>query len=140
MRERITFAHGGDRAFYAPSRDHVQLPDREAFRDTESYYATLLHEIGHSTGSPKRLDREFGKRFGTDAYAFEELVAEFASAMMCGALGVTDTPRPDHAAYIASWLSVLKSDKRAIFTAASKAQAATDLVLTYEAADIREAA
>ncbi len=138
--ETITFAHGGNRAFYAPSRDHIQLPDRDAFRDTEGYYATLLHEIGHSTGSPKRLDREFGKRFGNDAYAFEELVAEFASAMMCGTLGVTDTPRPDHAAYISSWLSVLKNDKRAIFTAASKAQAAADLVLAYEADDLREAA
>lgn len=129
--EGLTLAHGGDRAFYAPSRDHIQMPLMEAFTSTEGYYSTLLHEAGHSTGHDKRLNRQFGGRFGDDAYAFEELVAELASAMLCGSLNITDEPRPDHAQYLANWLSVLKRDKRAIFTAASKAQAAADHVLQY---------
>lgn len=129
--EGITLAHGGDRAFYAPSRDHVQMPLMEAFTSTEGYYSTLLHEAGHSTGHDNRLDRRFGKRFGDDAYAFEELIAELASAMLCGSLNIEDEPRPDHARYLNSWLDVLKQDKRAIFTAASKAQAAADLILQH---------
>lgn len=129
--EGLTLAHGGDRAFYAPSRDQIQMPLMEAFTSTEGYYSTLLHEAGHSTGHDKRLNRQFGERFGDDAYAFEELVAELASAMLSGSLNITDEPRPDHARYLASWLSVLKRDKRAIFTAASKAQAAADRVLQY---------
>jgi antirestriction protein ArdC len=80
----------------------------------------------HWTGAKGRLDREFGQRFGDRAYAFEELVAELGAAFLCAMLGLANEPRPDHAAYIASWLEVLKSDKRAIFTAASKAQAAAD--------------
>ena len=129
--EGLTLAHGGDRAFYAPSRDHIQMPLMEAFTSTEGYYATLLHEAGHSTGHERRLNRQFGGRFGDDAYAFEELVAELASAMLGGSLNITDEPRPDHARYLASWLGVLKRDKRAIFTAASKAQAAADHVMQY---------
>ena len=129
--EGLTLAHGGDRAFYAPSRDHIQMPLMEAFTSTQGYYSTLLHEAGHSTGHDKRLNRQFGERFGDDAYAFEELVAELASAMLCGALDIADQPRADHARYLASWLDVLKRDRRAIFTAASKAQAAADHVLRY---------
>lgn len=118
--------HGGNRAFYAPSRDVIAMPDFGQFRDGISYYATLAHEHVHWTGSKGRCDREFGKRFGDQASAFEELVAELGAAFLCSHLGLANEPREDHAAYVASWLAVLRSDKRAIFTAASKAQGAVD--------------
>jgi antirestriction protein ArdC len=105
------------------------LPLFESFRDAESYYATLLHELTHWTRHEKRLNREFGrKRWGDSGYAAEELVAELGAAFLCADLGVTPEPREDHAAYLASWLEVLKSDKRAIFTAAAHAQRAADFL------------
>ena len=112
--------HGGNQAFYACSADHIQLPPFESFRDPESYYATLLHELTHWTRHPSRLAREFGrKRWGDSGCAAEELVAELGAAFQCPDLGITPAPREDHAAYLASWLEVMKSDKRAIFTAAA---------------------
>lgn len=116
--------HGGNKAFFSPMGDYVQMPPAGAFNEIENYYSTLSHELTHWTGHKSRLDREFGKRFGSHAYAFEELVAAFAMAR----LGISSEPREDHAAYLQSWLKVLRSDKRAIFTAASKAQAACDLL------------
>ncbi len=98
------------------------MPQMEAFRDAESYYATLAHEMTHWTRHETRLNRDFGrKRFGDEGYAMEELVAEIGAAFLCADLGITPESREDHAAYIASWLKVLKQDKRAIFTAASHA-------------------
>jgi antirestriction protein ArdC len=123
---RATVRHGGNRAYYTTGDDHIQMPEFGQFRDGVSYYATLGHEHVHWTGHKSRCDREFGKRFGDQAYAFEELVAELGAAFLCATLGLANEPRQDHAAYLASWLSVLKADKRAIFTAASKAQAAVD--------------
>ena len=120
------FRHGGNRAFYAPSADFIQLPPADAFRDAESYAATKAHELTHWTGHKDRMAREFGKRFGDQAYAFEELVAELGAAFLCAELGVTPETREDHAAYLGHWLAVLKSDKRAIFTAAAHAQRAAD--------------
>jgi antirestriction protein ArdC len=120
------FQHGGDRAFYAPSRDFIQLPLVEAFTDAESYAATKAHELIHWTGHASRCAREFGKRFGDTAYAREELVAELGAAFLCAALGITPEPREDHAAYLDHWLQVLKTDKRAIFSAAAYAQRAAD--------------
>jgi antirestriction protein ArdC len=118
-------SHGGNQAFYMPSQDRIQMPPFEFFRDPESYYATLLHETVHWTKHPKRLDREFGrKRWGDEGYAMEELVAEIGAAFLSADLGITPDMRDDHASYIASWLKVLKNDKRAIFTAASHAQRA----------------
>jgi antirestriction protein ArdC len=103
------------------------MPMFESFRDAESYYATLAHEVTHWTRHPSRLNRDFGhKRFGDAGYAMEELVAEIGAAFLCADLGITPETREDHAAYIASWLTVLKQDKRAIFTAAGKAQQAVD--------------
>ena len=125
--------HGGDRAYYAPAADHVQMPLSTAFRDAESYHATLAHEMTHWTSHATRLNREFGcKRWGDAGYAMEELVAEIGAAFLCADLGLTPELRPDHAAYIASWLSVLKQDKRAIFTAASHAQRAVDHLHSYQ--------
>lgn len=124
---RADVRHGGNRAFYAIDADRVQLPRFESFADGESYYATLLHELTHWTRHPTRLAREFGrKRWGNEGYAAEELVAELGAAFLCADLALTLEPRPDHASYIASWLTVLKNDKRAIFTAAAHAQRAAD--------------
>jgi len=125
-----SIAHGGTRAYYRPSTDSIHLPPREAFTGTatstaaESYYSTVLHELTHYTSHEKRCNRQLGKRFGDSAYAMEELVAELGAAFLCSELGITAEPRADHAQYLASWLEVLKADKRAIFTAASKASEA----------------
>lgn len=118
--------HGGSQAFYSPKGDFVQVPPFAAYGEPERYYSTLCHELTHWSGAKARLDRQFGKRFGDKAYAFEELVAEMGAAFACARLGIENETREDHASYLASWLNVLKSDKRAIFTAASKAQAACD--------------
>jgi antirestriction protein ArdC len=128
-RTHAAIRHGENRAYYSISTDHVQLPPFETFRGSESYYATLLHELTHWTKHETRLNREFGrKRWGDEGYAAEELVAELGAAFLCADLGVTPEPREDHAAYLASWLTVLKNDKRAIFTAAAYAQKAADFL------------
>jgi antirestriction protein ArdC len=121
--------HGGNQAYYAAGSDHIQMPAFESFRDAESYYATLAHETTHWTRHPSRLDREFGrKRWGDEGYAREELVAELGAAFLSADLGLTPEVREDHSAYIASWLKVLRSDKRAIFQAAAHAQRAADFL------------
>lgn len=127
---------GGERAYYNRLSDDIHLPLPEIFTGTEtqssqeSYYAVTLHELTHLSGHPKRLDRQFGKRFGDQDYAFEELVAEIGAAFLCAKLGITDAPRPDHAQYLSHWLQVLKDDKLAILTAASKASQACDYLGT----------
>ena len=121
--------HGGSRACYVPSTDNIHMPCIDFFRDAESYYATLAHETTHWTRHESRLNRDFGrKRFGDEGYAMEELVAELGAAFLAADLALTPEVRDDHAAYIASWIKVLKDDKRAIFTAASHAQRAADLL------------
>lgn len=121
---------GGGIACYRPHADYIQMPRRSAFRGTststptESYYAVLLHEHVHWSGHKSRLNRDFSGRYGSEAYAMEELVAELGAAYLCADLGVANDPRPDHAAYVASWLRVLANDSRAIFNAAGKASAA----------------
>ena len=133
-----TILEGGALACYAPGEDLIRMPDRWRFLGTatmtaaESYYATLMHELAHWTGAPSRLDRDLKHRFGSQAYAMEELVAELTAAFLCAELGITPETRPDHAQYIANWLEVLKSDKRAIFNAASKAQAAANYLKTRQ--------
>jgi antirestriction protein ArdC len=125
----VTIAHGGTRAFYRPSTDSIQMPPFEAFRDPQSYYATLAHETTHATAHESRLARDFGgRRFGSEAYAVEELVAELGAAFLCADLDLALEPREDHASYIANWLEVLKNDNRAVFTAASHAQRAADFL------------
>ena len=124
--------HGGDRAYYTPAQDFIGMPELSSFKDTstgtatENMYGTLLHELTHWTGHKSRCDREFGKRFGTNAYAAEELVAELGASFLCAGLGLAIEPRLDHAQYLNSWIRLLKSDKRAIFTAASKASQAVE--------------
>jgi antirestriction protein ArdC len=118
----------------------VQMPQFGQFRDALSYYSVLGHEHVHWTGAKVRLDRDFSGRFGSEAYAFEELVAELGAAYLCATLGLSNEPREDHAAYLASWLRVLKGDKRAIFTAASKAQAAVDYLQSLQVSETQLAA
>jgi antirestriction protein ArdC len=121
--------HGGNEAFYSPASDHIQMPPYAAFRENVAYYSTLAHEHTHWTATAARCDRQLGKRFGDNAYAAEELIAELGAAFTCAHLGLSTEPRQDHAQYLASWLRVLKADSRAIFTAASKAQQATDWLI-----------
>lgn len=124
-----TIRHGGNMAYYNQADDRIQMPPIEAFKDAESYYATLAHEATHWTKHPRRLDREFGrKRWGDEGYAIEELVAELGAAFLASDLDLTPEPRDDHASYIAHWLKILKGDKRAIFSAASHAQRAADFL------------
>ncbi|GAB5101373.1 ArdC family protein [Caballeronia sp. HLA56] len=137
---RAVIRHGGNKAYYAPSQDIVQLPIPEAFETPESYAATKAHEITHWTSHETRLNRQLGKRFGDDAYAAEELIAEMGAAFVCTQLGLTPEVRDDHAAYLDHWLNVLKADKKAIFTAASQAQKACDFLLSLQGADEQQAA
>jgi antirestriction protein ArdC len=127
----IKVNHGGDRAFYAPSEDFIQMPPRDAFKSEEGYIGTFMHEATHATGHKSRCDRgtkAMQGRFGTEAYAFEELVAELGSCFLQGTLGI-EMHTENHASYLASWLKVLKGDEKAIFTASSKAQQACDYIL-----------
>jgi len=130
----------GDRAYYSNDGDYIQMPVIEAFRDAESFYATLAHESAHWTKHSSRLDREFGrKQWGDEGYAREELVAELSSAFLCADLGITPEVRDDHSSYIANWLTVLKNDKRAIFSAASHAQKAVDYLHGLQAQTLPDA-
>jgi antirestriction protein ArdC len=133
---KVDLHHGGNMAFYAAGPDRIQLPHFESFRDGQSYYATLLHELTHWTGHESRLNRTFGRKaLGDAGYAREELVAELGAAFLCAHLGIAAEPREDHAAYLAHWLEVLKSDKRAIFQAASHAQKASDFLQALQVAE-----
>lgn len=120
---------GGARACYIPAEDVIRMPPLETFRNAEAYYATLAHETTHWTSHATRLNRSFGReKWGDEGYAREELVAELGAAYLCADLGLSPEVRDDHAAYIASWLKVLRDDKRAIFSAASHAQRALDFL------------
>jgi len=119
----------GGRAYYAQELDYIQLPPIESFRDAESFYATLAHETTHWTKHPSRVERDFGRKsWGDEGYAREELVAELGAAFLCADLELTPEVREDHAAYIATWLTVLKNDNRALFQAAAHAQRAVDFL------------
>jgi antirestriction protein ArdC len=129
---------GGEMAYYRPSSDYIQMPDEHLFRAagfqrTEDWYSVLAHELGHWSGAAKRLNRDLKNRFGDEAYAMEELVAELTSAFVCAELGISVAPRPDHACYIANWLKVLKDDKRAVFSAAAKASEAAKYLASFSA-------
>lgn len=128
---------GGARAFYRPSEDGIHMPTRESFHDADGYYATLFHELGHSTGHESRVGRKTvqdAAPFGSDIYAQEELVAEFASAFLCGETGIAPAVLENAAAYIAGWKQAIKDDTRAVISAASKAQRAADYILAREVA------
>ncbi|MDP8185349.1 ArdC family protein [Phocoenobacter skyensis] len=120
-----------DRACYIPSLDAILMPEKSQFKSNDSYYATLLHECGHSTGHRDRFKREgiIKGTQGSIAYAFEELIAELISAFVCANVEIDNTSQ--NAAYIKSWISVLKSDKKAIFRASSEARKATDYLMKH---------
>jgi antirestriction protein ArdC len=119
---------GGEKAFYSPSTDHIQLPPDVAFQSKEGWSATALHELGHATGHKDRLDRNLSGRFGSKAYAMEELRAELASAFLSQELGIP-SKLENHASYIESWVEVLKSDHREIFRASAGSQKIADWCL-----------
>jgi antirestriction protein ArdC len=120
---------GGNRAFYAPAEDYVQVPPPQAFFEPINWHRTALHELGHASGHASRLNRDLSGAFGTKKYAFEELIAELSAAFSCASLGITPTVR--HADYIGSWLEVLREDNRAIVRAASQASKASDFLLAF---------
>jgi antirestriction protein ArdC len=125
-------SHGGDAAFYMPSADRIQLPNKTAFDSEANYYATAFHELAHWTGSKNRLDRDLDKgRFGNPAYAFEELVAEMSAAFLCSDYGIQGELR--HAGYIGHWLKALREDSKAVFKAAALAQKAADYINMLDA-------
>ncbi|MBZ9886048.1 ssDNA-binding domain-containing protein [Mesorhizobium sp. CA10] len=137
--------HGGNRAYFAPVTDHIQMPPFQTFRDAASYVATLSHEVTHWTSAPHRVNRDLS-RYAKDRSerAREELIAELGSCFLCADLGIAPElePRPDHASYLGSWLKVLADDKRAIFSAAAHAQRAVAFLhgLQPETAEERDAA
>ncbi|VWX51041.1 ArdC family protein [Novosphingobium sp. 9U] len=120
----IEIRHGGDRAYYSPTHDLVQLPLPGAFKSIDHYAGTKGHELAHATGHSTRLARTFGKRFGDDAYAMEELVADLTAGFVGAHLGLPNELIDNHASYLDHWLRVLRADKTAIISAASKAEQA----------------
>ena len=131
---KVTFK--GDRAYYSPGTvDAIVIPKLDTFKSAEHFYATQAHEHAHWTGHPSRLARDFSGRFGTEQYAFEELVAELSAAFTGALLGIGSVVRDDHAAYVKNWLRVLRNDKKAIFTAGSHAQKATDYLVNAAGLD-----
>lgn len=122
----VDLRHGGDQAFFSPGGDFVAMPVPAAFNELDAYKATLFHEIAHWTGHTPRLNREFGKRFGDQAYAFEELVAELSAAFLAMEYGLE--AKLQHASYIASWIKMLKDHEQAFFRAASEAQKVLDYI------------
>lgn len=120
--------HAGENAFYRPSTDTIHMPPFAAFKSALGYYAVLAHEHIHWTGAPHRLARQVGAPRYSEVYAAEELIAELGAAFLCASLSLSLEPRPDHAAYVASWLKLLRNDKRAIFRAASLATQAVEFL------------
>ena len=121
--------HGEKGACYVPSHDFIRMPSYALFKTAAHYYATIFHELGHWSGHESRLNRDLTGRFGTRAYAAEELIAELSAAFLCASFGIEGHLR--HAGYIESWLELLKSDKRAIFTAGSKASQAAEYLAGF---------
>ncbi|MFN3727830.1 MAG: ArdC family protein [Allosphingosinicella sp.] len=121
--------HQGTEAYYSPVPDQITMPEPGLFRDLDHYHATLAHETAHWSGHESRLARKLDARFGSEAYAMEELVAELSSAILGAELGLPVDHLDHHASYLASWLKVLKADSRAILTVAAKAEEAASLLL-----------
>jgi antirestriction protein ArdC len=135
MSLRIGIEFGGDEACYVPKDDLIRMPPFRVFRSHDRYYSTLFHECGHATGAEHRLGRDLTGRFGSEAYALEEMVAELASCFVCMSISIRSEPRASHAVYIASWLRILKSDSKAVFSAAGLAQRACDWMWAQQPED-----
>jgi antirestriction protein ArdC len=134
MPQPPTFRESGSGAYYFPDTDQVCIPPLKAFDTAERYYSTLYHELTHSVGHASRLDRSEGMkgRFGSDAYAKEELIAELGAAFLCARAGIAPAIVEDSAAYLANWLKKLREDKKLLITAASAAQRAADFIAPDE--------
>ncbi|MBE7443052.1 MAG: DUF1738 domain-containing protein [Flavobacteriales bacterium] len=120
-----------DEAFYSPASDLITLPLMKQFVDQQKYYSTAFHELSHWTGAAHRLNRTFGKKFGDNEYAFEELVAELSAALICGSIGIAKD-FTNNAAYIKSWICAFKKDINVFFRAAAHAQKSADYILSYQ--------
>lgn len=120
--------HGAPQAFYSPSCDYVNMPEKERFESAEEYYSTLFHELVHSTGHESRLNRKMGAKFGSAPYSREELIAEIGSAMLCGVSHIENATLDNSVAYIQGWSKALSSDSRMIVLAAQQAQKAADYI------------
>lgn len=132
MQNRPALAFGGDRACYIPAMDECHMPEKTQFESEEHFYATLFHELSHSTGHTSRLNRKEvmgGTFFGSHDYSLEELVAEMSSAMICAETGIEQPILENSAAYLNSWYSQLSKDPGMLITAASKAQKAADYII-----------
>jgi antirestriction protein ArdC len=125
--------YGGDRAFYSPATDHIQMPPQAAFATAEGFCATLLHELGHHSGHATRLNRDLSNRFGSQDYAREEMKVEISQMIVCAELGiaVSDYDFSNNAAYVVSWLERLRSDRKEVFRAAADAQRIADYLLSF---------
>ena len=138
---RPTIMHGKSGAFYSPSLDSVGMPNFETFRSAAGYYATMFHELGHSTGHTSRLNRTTvtqNARFGSETYSREELVAELTSAFLCQTIGLDNSTVENSAAYCQGWLSALKGDSKFIVVAAAQAQRAADYIRGVSPGDDQE--
>jgi antirestriction protein ArdC len=136
VKSGVKLQFGGDRAYYSPSDDYVAMPHKTQFNSEASYYATLLHELAHWSGHKSRLDRDLSGRFGNEAYAAEELIAELSAAFLCARYSIAGELR--HSSYIASWLRVLKNDNKAVFKAAALAQKSADYLAGFAGEVITE--
>jgi antirestriction protein ArdC len=134
---RAEIREGAGEAYFAPGADFISLPAFAAFKSADNFYSTSFHELGHWSGHKSRLDRNLRNRFGTSAYAAEELVAELTSAFLCAEFSFDGDLR--HAGYIASWINLLRADGKAFFTACSKAQAAADYLRGLALRDLQSA-
>lgn len=123
------FRIGGNEAFYSPGQDYVQVPPQAAFHEPVNWFRTALHELGHWVGGKGRLERDQSGRFGSMAYAKEELVAEMTAAFTCATLGIQPTVR--HSDYIGAWLEAMRADEKSIFRAASAASKGADYLLAF---------
>ena len=128
---RATIRIGGERAFYSPSTDHIQMPPQRAFRSPAAWASVQIHELGHWSGSRTRLNRDLSGPFGSANYAREELRAEIAQVMICAELGIPECDFTNGAAYVAHWVSKLRDDKKEIFRAAADAQRIADFLLAF---------
>ena len=128
----------GSSAYYEPTPDRITMPPATLFNGYDHFYATLAHELSHWTGHKSRLDRDLKNRFGSAAYAAEELVAELSSAILGAELGLPVSHLDSHASYIAHWLKLLKKDDRAMLTAAARAEEASNMLLRLGGDEARE--
>jgi antirestriction protein ArdC len=128
--------HAGDSAYFRPSTDSIVMPPMSAFNTAAHYHATLLHESVHATGHETRLKRLTPARFGSEEYAYEELVAELGAAMLCAYTGIDGDLR--HSGYIESWLKALRNDKKFILSASGKAQSAMDYLTASKQVEVEQ--